>query len=76
MEGISFLQPLPCSKHPQEHPETAESLFLRDTCVGNTIVVVVQEFLLLLCGKVSVARHSVIVGVCYEIHDILFEVVC
>ena len=56
--------------------ETAESLFLRDSCVSNTIVVVVQEFLLLLCGKVSVARHSVIVGVCYEIHDILFEVVC
>ena len=56
--------------------ETAECLLLRDAGVGNTVVVVVQKFLLLLCGEVSVTRHSVIVRVCYKIHDVLFKVVC
>ena len=56
--------------------ETAESLLLRDTCICNTVIMIVEEFLLLLCCEVSVTRYSVIVRVCYEVHDILLQVVC
>jgi len=56
--------------------QTAESLFFRDAGICDAVVVVVEEFLLLLGGEVTVTGYAIIVAVGYQVHDILFEVVC
>ncbi len=56
--------------------QTAESFFFGDAGVGDAVVVVVKEFLLLLGGEVAIAGYTVIVAVGNQVHDVFFKVVC
>ena len=55
--------------------QTAESFFLGDAGVGYTVVVVVDEFLLLLRSEVTVAGHTIIVVVGHQVHDVFLQVI-
>ena len=56
--------------------KAAECLLLRDTCVSDTVHVLLEKLLLLFRSEVSIVWNSVVVVVSHEVHDILFEVVC
>ena len=56
--------------------QAAESFLFRDAGIRYTVVVVVQQFLLLFGGEVAVAGHTVIVAVGHQVHDVFLQVVC
>ena len=56
--------------------ETAECLLLGNTCVGDTVHVVVEELFFLGRSEIPIAWNPVIVGVCHQVHDIFLKVVC
>ena len=55
--------------------KAAECLLFRNAGVSHAIVVIVKKFLFLCRCEVSIMRNPVIVVVCHEVHDVLFEVV-
>ncbi len=56
--------------------QTAERFLFRDAGVRYTVVVVVQQFLLLFGSKVTVTGNTIIVAVGHQVHDVFLQVVC
>ena len=54
--------------------QPAESLFFRDTGIGNTVIMVLEQVPFFLRTQVAVVGNTLIMAMRHQVHDIFFQI--